>query len=143
MIFFINSLVLQLLKIVKIIHSTQLVLALENKKSRGATLNVCFRMVRNYKRKKGSRRYCDYNEETLKNACLEILEGRMSYEKAAKKFNIPVGTLYNKCNNKHSNYCGHPTIFSEEVENVMVEVINEKTKKNDENNIVEHKILQL
>lgn len=80
-------------------------------------------MVRNYKRKKGSRRYCDYPEEKLRTACLEILEGRMSYKKAANHFGIPVGTLYNKYNGKHPGYCGHPTVFSEELESTIVEAI--------------------
>ena len=80
-------------------------------------------MVRKYKRRKGARNYCNYTEESLQRACLDVFEARLSYRQASKKYNIPLGTISNKCRGKHNGFCGHPTALSEEEEKQFVDVI--------------------
>lgn len=64
----INSTVLHLSNTVSIIVSTRSVTTTENNNESGATFEFLFQdkqeMVRT-KRRKGSRKYCDYNEEKL------------------------------------------------------------------------------
>ena len=62
-------------------------------------------MMRNYKRKAGSRkrRYGDYTPSSLECA-LEALHEGMSVRHAAKEFNIPKSTL-------HCQLIGHPLSY--------------------------------
>lgn len=51
-------------------------------------------MVRNYKRKVGARQYRNFSSEDLSKACREILDKKISYREAAKKYNISLGCLF-------------------------------------------------
>lgn len=50
-------------------------------------------MVRNYKRKKGSRLYKDYSDDTLTLALRDVREKKLSVRGASKKYNIPYSTI--------------------------------------------------
>ena len=63
-------------------------------------------MPRKYKKKLGSRPYKNYTKETLCNALTEIRNQTLSMRRAADKYGIPVATLSNKCNDKHSKKYG-------------------------------------
>ena len=82
-------------------------------------------MPRKYKQKPGSRAYATtYSQETLSNPMKECLTGRMSVRKASRQFGIPLGTLQNKCKNRHSKKVGTPLCLSNETETHLVTSIN-------------------
>lgn len=93
-------------------------------------------MVRKYVRKLGARRYRDYNSEAVEKAVKEVREKKLSLRKASQKYGISLGALWKYCNiapvsnnathppNKKSKLLarvGHPTIFTEDEENMFVD----------------------
>ncbi|KAK6167094.1 hypothetical protein SNE40_021198 [Patella caerulea] len=76
-------------------------------------------MVRNYKRKVGSRSYRNYTEDALQNAIQAVQSKRLSVKKAAETYKIPRKTLGNKVNEKHLNKPGRPTVFSKAEEDLF------------------------
>ncbi len=89
------------------------------------TLSLCYQlMVCTYKRRKGSRKYCDYYENKLKTACLDVLEGRLLFRAASRTHGITVGTLHNKCSGKHPSFYRHPTALSESEEKELCKVVH-------------------
>lgn len=73
-------------------------------------------MPRSYKRKIGSRSYCNYTKEKLQAAVDEIKEKKISLRGAAQKYGIHRNTLWLKMKEKHRNIPGHPRVFTEEEE---------------------------
>lgn len=82
-------------------------------------------MPRNYKRTAGSRRYCDYNRETLEQCLAAIRNKEMSQRKAAEVFNIPRRTLINKLKLSDDiiSRPGFPQIFTDDEEADFVRCI--------------------
>ena len=54
----------------------------------------------------------------------ECLTGRMSMRKASRQFGIPLGTLQNKCKDRHSKKVGTSLRLSNETETHLVTSIN-------------------
>ena len=54
----------------------------------------------------------------------ECLTGRMSVQKASRQFGIRLGTLQNKCKNRHSKKVGTPLHLNNETETHLVTSIN-------------------
>lgn len=75
-----------------------------------------------YKRKPGSRRYRDYDENTLCSA-LQCMKWGMSSRRAQEIFKIPRKTLLNKSKNKHSGDVGRPKCLSMIEERHLVDVL--------------------
>jgi hypothetical protein len=77
-------------------------------------------ITRTYKRKPGSRKYVDYNSETLEACLRDIKNGVRTQRRASQYYNVPRSTIINKLKTfgltvplkKH----GHPTVFSLEEE---------------------------
>ncbi len=81
--------------------------------------------MRNYKRKLGARNYAtSYTPEQLRKAIDACKVKKMSYRKASKQFNIPYGTLLNKCKNKHSGKVGTPLRLTDECEAFLLQAID-------------------
>ena len=78
-------------------------------------------MVREYKRKPGSRSYRNNGQITLDEAVKAIKSGKMSQREASKHYKIPRATLRNKVLGKHSGVPGHPTILTREEEQSIVQ----------------------
>lgn len=78
-------------------------------------------MPRVYSRKLGAKRFKDYDEETLEKCLSEVLDGKISANRAAKKYKIPKGTLINKMHGRHIKKHGGQTVFSAAEENDFVE----------------------
>lgn len=78
-------------------------------------------MPRVYRRKLGAKRFKDYTEETLEKCLSEVLNGKISANKAAKKYNIPKGTLINKMHGRHIKKHGGQTVFMAAEETDFVE----------------------
>ena len=53
-------------------------------------------MVYTYKRKPGAKVLKNYTQEDVDRAVSEINSKNLSYKDASLKFNIPVGTLFNR-----------------------------------------------
>lgn len=77
-------------------------------------------MVRSYKRKPGSRSYANYKPETLDLAVALIKSRKLSFRAAQERFNIPLGTLYNKLKGKHTNSIGRQTALTNVEESSIV-----------------------
>ncbi len=67
-------------------------------------------MVREYKRKVGSRSYRDYTRATLDEAVRVIKSGKMGQREASKHFKILRTTLRDKVLGHHPEGPGHPTV---------------------------------
>jgi len=80
-------------------------------------------MVRNYVRNYVARKYRSYSEADLINAVRSVRSGRQSLRKSSAQYNIPMGTLSNKCRNKFSAAVGHPTVFTAEEEQQFVKYV--------------------
>lgn len=78
-------------------------------------------MPRHYVKKYSYRRY---TEDDLDQALLAIAEGRYKLKVAARKFGIPVGTLFNRFHGQHFRKVGRPTALPQEVEEKLVDLIN-------------------
>lgn len=78
-------------------------------------------MPRVYTRKIGAKRFKDYTEETLEKCLNEVLNGKISANKGAKKYKIPKGTLINKMHGRHIKKHGGQTVFSAAEETDFVE----------------------
>ena len=63
-------------------------------------------MPRRYLRDLGSRKYCDYTKEKLDEALADINSNKLTQVAAARIYNIPLSTLKNKLNNRHSKKVG-------------------------------------
>lgn len=79
-------------------------------------------MVRNYVRTTGSRTYANYTEDTLKKAIQEVKRGK-SITSTAKKYKIPVGTLFNKSKSLHPKAFGGQKRLSGDCERHVVSTI--------------------
>ena len=84
-------------------------------------------MVRNYKRKVGSRLYKNTPPEVMELAVSQVQEGASIYE-IAKSHNIPYGTLWNKVKKKHQSKPGHPTALTQIEEQNLLHVIDVLTE---------------
>lgn len=73
-------------------------------------------MVRNPKRKAGSRPYKNYDENKLEEALTKIANGEVSILAASKLYKISYGTLHNRYHGKHVNRPGTPTVFTDQDE---------------------------
>ncbi|KAF6216268.1 hypothetical protein GE061_000608 [Apolygus lucorum] len=80
-------------------------------------------MPRTYKRKVGSRRYKDYDEEKLQKCLSSIRSSQMSHREATKYYNIPRRTILNKPKENHMKKPGKQPIFSNAEETVFVDCI--------------------
>lgn len=76
--------------------------------------------MRKYKRKLGARSYKNYEDSTLDNALLEVVEGRMTLREASRSFKVPYGTLNNRYNGRHGSKPGGRQIFTSEEERAFV-----------------------
>lgn len=78
-------------------------------------------MVRKYERRVGSRDYqTKYSKAQLNDAVTLIKANKLSFKQAHKRFNIPVGTLWNKVHAKHEKKPGHPVVLSDQEEAAIV-----------------------
>lgn len=57
-------------------------------------------MLWTYKRKLGKQRYADYSKDELEKCLLEIRDKKLSIQKAAADYNIPISTIKNKLHKK-------------------------------------------
>lgn len=82
-------------------------------------------MPRNYKRKIGSKVIINYSDETIQKAVNELIENNLTFRQASKKYNIPLGTLYNRVHDKHGvkKHGGQTVLTSEEERNLVENVI--------------------
>lgn len=78
-------------------------------------------MVRHYRRPPGTRSYGNYTEESLAAALADIRSGKLSQRQAQTKHKIPRSTLKNKLTGVHTNHVGHPTVLSEEEEQMFLD----------------------
>lgn len=80
-------------------------------------------MVRDYKKKVGTRAYRNYSDENLQEAILKIKDRELTIREASRKYKISFGTLYNKTKGKHTLKHGGQPVFSPEQEIVLLEAI--------------------
>ena len=80
-------------------------------------------MVRNYKRKTVT----TYSEDTLRKCLAAVKAGKISMNKAQKKYGIPYGTIYNKLNGLHKKKHGGQPALSEEFEIILVRALDKLT----------------
>ena len=81
-------------------------------------------MVREHKRKMGSRNYkTGYTEEDLSTAVNAVKNGGMSIRQSSRRYNIPFGTLSNKIKNLHTRTVGHLFQIAPDTQKLLVEVI--------------------
>ena len=80
-------------------------------------------MVRNYVRSPRARSYRSYSATDLQKAVRLVQSGKQSLRKTCAQYNIPLGTLSNKCKNKFCSPPGHPTVFTTEEEHEFVKYI--------------------
>ena len=80
-------------------------------------------MVRNYKRKTVK----TYSEDTLRKCLAAVKAGKISMNKAQKKYGIPYGTIYNKLNGLHKKKHGGQPALSEEFEIILVRALDKLT----------------
>lgn len=78
-------------------------------------------MPQKYTKAVGSRAYKNYTEDTLKEALIEVVEGRLSLSKASQIYKIPLGTLHNKYHGKHVGMPGGRTALSDDEEKSILE----------------------
>lgn len=78
-------------------------------------------MPRNYKRIPGTRKYKDFPQEQLETALEKITQEHYSIRRAAKEYNIPFGTLYNKYKGLHIHSVGRPTLFTNAEEQRLIQ----------------------
>lgn len=88
-------------------------------------------MVRKYK-KKGTRTQ-DVDEESIKLAVDDVIHGRLSYRKAALKYNIKTSTLESRVKKfkEGSNSDGPSRTFHSKFTNLQVFSLKEETRLND------------
>jgi DDE superfamily endonuclease/helix-turn-helix, Psq domain len=84
---------------------------------------LCFRMVRAYKRKLGSRHYGDYSQEKLEECLQSIRNGTLTQRKAALHYNIPRRTINYKLKGIHLKLPGKQPVFCREEEETFVSYI--------------------
>lgn len=81
-------------------------------------------MVHRYRRQLGSRNYkTSYTKEQVAEAMDLVKTKKLSLKKGAAKFNIPLGTLWNKINLKHQGTPGHPIALTKLEEEAIVQYI--------------------
>ena len=85
-------------------------------------------MPNNYQRKRGSRAYKNYTDETLSRAIDEIRKGLKSIRKASLTYKIPRSTLANKILHRHKKSAGGQTRLSDQCETMIVSALNILTK---------------
>lgn len=74
-------------------------------------------MPRTYKRAVGSRTYCDYSQETLRECLEKVRNGELTRAQASAAYNVPVKTIYNRLKpNENLKKPGGQPVFSEEEE---------------------------
>ena len=76
-------------------------------------------MVRNYKRKVGSRSYRNYTNDQLQNAIRAVQSKNLSVNKAAETLKIPRKTLEKKMKKQHTNKPGRPCVFTKAEEDLF------------------------
>lgn len=93
----------------------------------GPTANICwcFRIVRAYKRKLGSRQYADYSKERLEECLDSIRNGIFTQRRASLHFNIrvPRRTINYNLKEKHVKLPGKQPVFSRDEEETFVSYI--------------------
>ncbi|XP_055838495.1 uncharacterized protein LOC129906661 [Episyrphus balteatus] len=80
-------------------------------------------MPNTYKRTGFEKPYKNYTPETLEDALLQVREGKISLNKAAKEFNISRSTLQNKIKKLHTKSVGGPTALLEDEEACIVKML--------------------
>lgn len=80
-------------------------------------------MGRSYKKKVGGRTYQNYTEETLNEALEQIVEGKLSLNKASKQYKIPYGTLHNRYNGKHGRTTGGQTALTAAEDRAIIQAL--------------------
>jgi len=80
-------------------------------------------MPRVYQPKDGSKRLKQYSEETLELCLSDVVEGKISANKAAKKYKIPKGTLINRMHGRHIKNHGGQIVFTKNEEEEFVDVL--------------------
>jgi len=78
-------------------------------------------MPRNYVAR---RKFRTYSEDILNEAITKIRDHEMSLKAVSKKYAIPIGTLHNRVNNKHTKSVCRPRALSEAEERELVKLIN-------------------
>lgn len=76
-------------------------------------------MVRNYKRKAGSRSYRNYTTDQLQDAIRAVRSKRLTAKKAAETYKIPGKTLENKVKKQRMNNPGRPSVFTKGEEDLF------------------------
>ena len=90
-------------------------------------------MARKYKRKQDSRTYRNYSQETLEKCLLQVLDGKISANKASKKYKIPKGTIMNRIHGKHGKSTGGQTLLTQgEEKNLVSGLMMISTIENDD-----------
>lgn len=84
-----------------------------------ANICWCFRMVRAYKRKLGSRQYADYSKERLEERLNSIRNGIFTQRRASLHFNIPRRTINYKLKEEHVKL----PVFSRDEEETFISYI--------------------
>ena len=85
-------------------------------------------MPNQYQRKRGSRCYQNYTDESLSRAIDEIRNGHKSIWKAAETYKIPRSTLANKIQHRHIKSSGGQNRLSDECESMIVSALRILTK---------------
>ena len=81
-------------------------------------------MTRTYTSKPGTKKIVNYSEESVNEAVTLLLDSKISFRAASRKYNIPLGTLYNRVHGKHGmKKHGGQTVLSSEEERQVVENI--------------------
>lgn len=79
--------------------------------------------MRKYNKAVGSRSYRNYSTECVTKAIDEVTKKKKSLKSTAKKYNIPLGTLYNKVHGRHKNCSGGQTRLSAACESLLAAII--------------------
>ena len=79
-------------------------------------------MPHKYEKTPGARNYQNYTEETLAKAAFLVKTKLIRLRKAAQEFGIHKSTIDNQVKGKHQKKVGRQTRFTEETENMLVNV---------------------
>ncbi|KAG5862194.1 hypothetical protein JTB14_007980 [Gonioctena quinquepunctata] len=86
-------------------------------------LIIRINMVRTYKRKPGSRKYCDFDEEAVKIAVSRHRDEGVAVTQLSKEYNIPIATLYRKIRGKYPKKHGGQLAMSKDEEDMLANAI--------------------
>jgi len=80
-------------------------------------------MPHKYKRLPGSRRYQQYDEDSLAKAVHAVKVKKMTLRKASEEFGVPISTISEHSNNKHPGQYGGQKVLSDEEEERLVKTL--------------------